>query len=82
MKCRREATCGLHLHGMSGLILGVLTRPRGPSGKRGRKTCLPQDTITGATIPTEFWRASNPRTGGRRPKNRFTGVPFLAVAMF
>ena len=31
--------------------------------KRGCKTCLPQDMVTGATIPTPFWRASSPRTG-------------------
>ena len=30
--------------------------------------------ITGATIPTLFWRASNLRTGERRPKNRFSGI--------
>ena len=38
--------------------------------------------ITGATIPTLFWRASNLRTGERRPKNRFSGIPFLSAAMF
>ena len=59
----------------SSLILRVLTRPPGPSSLRGRKTCLPQDKIIGATIPSEFWRASNPGTGGRRPKNRYSGIP-------
>ena len=62
----------------SSLILRVLTRP--PSDQRGRKTCLPQDMITGATFPTLFLPASNPRTGGRPSRglagtNPSTGGP-------
>ena len=82
MKCRREATCGLHLYGESSLILGVLTRPRGPSGKRGRKTCLPQDTITGGDHPDRILAGVQPenwRAPAQEPVYRY---PFLAVAMF
>ena len=31
---------------------------------------------------SEFWRASNPRTGGRRPKNRFSGIPLPGSEWF